>query len=197
MRVAMLAPVAWRTPPRHYGPWELVTSLLTEGLVARGVDVTLFATLDSVTSAPLEASARTATPRTRRWTAGSGRRCTSRTRWPLPASSTWCTTSWTGCRWPSRGIARAPMVTTDPRLLRRRHPAGLPARRDSRVRGDLRRRPVARSGLRRDDPSRRRSDRAAVHGRMPATVWWCSAGSTRTRARPTRSRSPARPGGGW
>lgn len=45
----MLAPVAWRTPPRHYGPWELVTSLLTEGLVARGVEVTLFATLDSKT----------------------------------------------------------------------------------------------------------------------------------------------------
>lgn len=50
----MLAPVAWRTPPRHYGPWELVTSLLTEGLVSRGVDVTLFATLDSVTSASLD-----------------------------------------------------------------------------------------------------------------------------------------------
>ena len=53
MRVAMLAPIAWRTPPRHYGPWELVTSLLTEALVARGVDVTLFATLDSVTTARL------------------------------------------------------------------------------------------------------------------------------------------------
>ena len=49
----MLAPVAWRTPPRHYGPWESVASLLTEGLVARGVDVTLFATLDSCTSAVL------------------------------------------------------------------------------------------------------------------------------------------------
>ena len=50
----MLGPVAWRTPPVHYGPWELVTSLLTEGLVAQGVDVTLFATLDSVTSATLD-----------------------------------------------------------------------------------------------------------------------------------------------
>jgi glycosyltransferase involved in cell wall biosynthesis len=49
MRIAMLAPISWRTPPRHYGPWELVTSLLTEALVARGVDVTLFATLDSHT----------------------------------------------------------------------------------------------------------------------------------------------------
>jgi glycosyltransferase involved in cell wall biosynthesis len=54
MKLAMLAPIAWRTPPRHYGPWESVASLLTEGLVARGVDVTLFATLDSVTAAVLD-----------------------------------------------------------------------------------------------------------------------------------------------
>jgi glycosyltransferase involved in cell wall biosynthesis len=54
VKIAMLAPIAWRTPPRHYGPWELVTSLLTEALVARGIDVTLFATLDSVTSATLD-----------------------------------------------------------------------------------------------------------------------------------------------
>jgi glycosyltransferase involved in cell wall biosynthesis len=53
MKIAMLAPIAWRTPPRHYGPWELVTSLLTEALVARGVDVTLFATQDSRTSGKL------------------------------------------------------------------------------------------------------------------------------------------------
>jgi glycosyltransferase involved in cell wall biosynthesis len=53
MKIAMLAPIAWRTPPRHYGPWELVTSLLTEALVAKGVDVTLFATLDSQTSGTL------------------------------------------------------------------------------------------------------------------------------------------------
>jgi len=54
MKIAMLAPIAWRTPPRHYGPWELVTGLLTEALVARGIDVTLFATLDSITSAKLD-----------------------------------------------------------------------------------------------------------------------------------------------
>ena len=51
----MLAPISWRTPPRHYGPWELVTSLLTEALVAKGVDVTLFATADSETSGTLKA----------------------------------------------------------------------------------------------------------------------------------------------
>ena len=53
LRVAMLAPIAWSVPPRGYGPWELVTSLLTEGLVRRGVDVTLFATADSQTAGKL------------------------------------------------------------------------------------------------------------------------------------------------
>ena len=53
MKIAMLAPISWRTPPRHYGPWELVTSLLTEALVARGIDVTLFATQDSLTAGTL------------------------------------------------------------------------------------------------------------------------------------------------
>ncbi len=53
MKIAILSPIAWRTPPRHYGPWEYVVSLLTEGLVREGVDVTLFATADSVTSAKL------------------------------------------------------------------------------------------------------------------------------------------------
>jgi glycosyltransferase involved in cell wall biosynthesis len=54
MKVALLGPIAWRTPPRAYGPWEQVVSLLAEGLIARGVDVTLFASLDSVTSARLD-----------------------------------------------------------------------------------------------------------------------------------------------
>ena len=54
MRVAMLSSISWRTPPRAYGPWELVTSLLTEALIKRGVDVTLFATLDSITAGELD-----------------------------------------------------------------------------------------------------------------------------------------------
>ena len=53
LRIAVLAPIAWRVPPRHYGPWVLFASLLTEGLVARGHEVTLFATGDSVTNAKL------------------------------------------------------------------------------------------------------------------------------------------------
>ena len=55
----MLAPISWRVPPRHYGPWEQFVSLLTEGLVARGIDVTLFATADSITRARLVGSAPT------------------------------------------------------------------------------------------------------------------------------------------
>ena len=58
VRVGILAPISWRVPPRHYGPWERVVSLLTEGLVERGVDVTLFATADAITSARLESVAR-------------------------------------------------------------------------------------------------------------------------------------------
>ena len=49
----MLAPIAWATPPAAYGPWEQVTSHLTEGLVRQGVDVTLFATGTSQTKAKL------------------------------------------------------------------------------------------------------------------------------------------------
>jgi glycosyltransferase involved in cell wall biosynthesis len=54
-RIAILAPVAWRTPPRQYGAWETVASNITEGLTARGWDVTLFATRDSITKARLHA----------------------------------------------------------------------------------------------------------------------------------------------
>lgn len=58
MKIALLAPIAWRTPPRHYGPWERVVSLLAEGLVRQNIDVTLYATGDSVTSAKLRSVCR-------------------------------------------------------------------------------------------------------------------------------------------
>src|SRR5271165_6626171 len=54
-RIAVLSPVAWRTPPRRYGAWETVAGNIAEGLVARGWDVTLFATADSITRAHLHA----------------------------------------------------------------------------------------------------------------------------------------------
>ena len=56
MRIAILSPISWRTPPLHYGPWESVVSLLTEELVHMGLDVTLFATGDSQTSGKLVAA---------------------------------------------------------------------------------------------------------------------------------------------
>jgi mannose-6-phosphate isomerase-like protein (cupin superfamily) len=54
LRIAMLSPIDWRTPPEQFGPPALFVSLLTEALVTKGVDVTLFATADSVTKAKLE-----------------------------------------------------------------------------------------------------------------------------------------------
>lgn len=54
MKVALLSPVVWRTPPRKYGPWEQVASNIAEGLIEKGIDVTLFATGDSITSGKLD-----------------------------------------------------------------------------------------------------------------------------------------------
>ncbi|HTE11111.1 MAG TPA: glycosyltransferase family 4 protein [Chitinophagaceae bacterium] len=54
MKIALLSPIAWRTPPLQYGPWEQVVSCLAEGLTAKGIDVTLFATGDSITGGHLD-----------------------------------------------------------------------------------------------------------------------------------------------
>jgi len=54
MKIAVLAPIAWRTPPTEYGPWEQVASNITEGLVRKGFEVSLFASGNSITSAKLE-----------------------------------------------------------------------------------------------------------------------------------------------
>jgi len=54
MKIAILSPIAWRTPPRKYGPWEQVASNIAEGLIEKGIDVTLFATGDSITKGKLE-----------------------------------------------------------------------------------------------------------------------------------------------
>jgi glycosyltransferase involved in cell wall biosynthesis len=53
MKIGVIASIAHRLPPKTYGPWEQIASTLTEGFVARGHEVTLFATADSVTSARL------------------------------------------------------------------------------------------------------------------------------------------------
>ena len=46
-RIAVLSPVAWRTPPRNYGAWETVAFNIAKGMTALGWEVTLFATRDS------------------------------------------------------------------------------------------------------------------------------------------------------
>jgi len=53
MKIAMLSPLEMRVPPLGYGGTELVVSLLTEELVERGHEVTLFAAGDAVTNARL------------------------------------------------------------------------------------------------------------------------------------------------
>jgi glycosyltransferase involved in cell wall biosynthesis len=53
MRIGMIAPPWFPLPPQRYGGIEFVVSLLTENLVARGHDVTLFASGDSETQARL------------------------------------------------------------------------------------------------------------------------------------------------
>ena len=63
MRIAQLAPTYERVPPPAYGGTENVVHLLTEELVRRGHDVTLFASGDSRTSARL----RSITPRAMRY----------------------------------------------------------------------------------------------------------------------------------
>ncbi|HMD02212.1 MAG TPA: glycosyltransferase family 4 protein [Candidatus Baltobacteraceae bacterium] len=54
LRLALLGSIAWPTPPPGYGPWEQIASNIAEGMSARGLDVTLFATGNSVTRARLE-----------------------------------------------------------------------------------------------------------------------------------------------
>lgn len=53
MKVAILSPIHWRTPPRKYGPWELIASYIAEGMTKKGHDVTLYATGDSETAGKL------------------------------------------------------------------------------------------------------------------------------------------------
>ncbi len=56
MKIGVIASIAHRLPPVGYGPWEQIASTLTEGFVARGHQVTLFATADSQTTASLHAT---------------------------------------------------------------------------------------------------------------------------------------------
>src|SRR5215470_6019388 len=54
MRIAQIAPLTEAIPPKLYGGTERVVSWITEELVARGHEVTLFASGDSITAARLQ-----------------------------------------------------------------------------------------------------------------------------------------------
>jgi glycosyltransferase involved in cell wall biosynthesis len=54
LRVAILAPISWPSPPHGYGPWEQVAADIAEGMAARGAEVTLFATGNSRISGTVE-----------------------------------------------------------------------------------------------------------------------------------------------
>ena len=174
LRIAVLAPVSWRVPPRHYGPWEQFASLLTEGLVARGVDVTLFATADSITSGRLAsvvargysedrgggAQGRRVPPHRARLRA---RRRVRRDPQQL--------------RLPPVDLQRArrhARPDDDPRVLVGADPAGLPAlQRHRLLRRDQRRGPASEPRLPRHDPSRHRYERllaAPDSRRLPALL---------------------------
>jgi glycosyltransferase involved in cell wall biosynthesis len=55
LKIAILGAISWPTPPPGYGPWEQVAYNIARGLVARGLDVTLFATANSTSPGKLAA----------------------------------------------------------------------------------------------------------------------------------------------
>ena len=56
MRIAQISPLMEAVPPKFYGGTERIVAYLTDALVAKGHDVTLFASGDSVTTATLAAA---------------------------------------------------------------------------------------------------------------------------------------------
>ena len=53
LRIVQVAPLWFTIPPKGYGGIERIVSMLTEELIRRGHEVTLFASPGSVTSAKL------------------------------------------------------------------------------------------------------------------------------------------------
>jgi glycosyltransferase involved in cell wall biosynthesis len=53
LKIAVISPITWRTPPHNYGPWEQVAYNIAQGAISKGHDVTLYATADSKTSGKL------------------------------------------------------------------------------------------------------------------------------------------------
>jgi glycosyltransferase involved in cell wall biosynthesis len=53
LRLAVLGPISWPTPPPGYGPWEQIAANIATGMRARGLDVTLFASGNSTAAVTL------------------------------------------------------------------------------------------------------------------------------------------------
>ena len=197
LRIAHVAPVATTIPPPKSGSVETMTSLLTEGLVARGHDVTLFATgrLDDDGAAARDLPARLLARRAHVAVGAVRDAEPRRRRRARRASSTSSTTRprTTRCRWPSRGCRRrrscrrcttrrAPPRSRCGRAIRKRRSspisqrAGAPARRPQR---------------RRHGAARHRHRRASRSASSPTTTCCSSAASPKARACCRRSRSPS------
>ena len=54
LRLAVLAPISWPTPPPGYGPWEQIAFNIADGMRRRGLDVTLFAPGNSAFDGKIE-----------------------------------------------------------------------------------------------------------------------------------------------
>ena len=200
LRIALVAPVAQPVPPPRSGSIETLTALLADGLVARGHDVTLFATGASVDSGPAARRLRA------RLSRGSDALAVGAVRAVQPRRggrarrqrSTSSTTrrSTRRCRWPSRGsVAGAAVADGAPPAEPRRSRAVVALSAGAVRRG------VARAGARprRLERGRHHSSRGGHRGlhvprRPRATTCCSSAGSPKGRACCRRSRWRAGPG---
>src|SRR5713101_6791253 len=99
MRLALLAPIAQSIPPRYDGPRERQIALLCSGLVRQGVDVTLFASGDSMTAGQLAAVCPAAWAADQSLDLRTWRACTSRISARGLTSSTLSIIIVTRCRW--------------------------------------------------------------------------------------------------
>lgn len=107
------SPTAWGTTPRHYGPWVQFASLLTEGLVAAGNNVTLFSPLQTRSLRPACTQRRSgAGLRRRQSTPRLQSACTSPRYSSAPTSSTSLPTGSISCRSHTSISSRHPVITT-------------------------------------------------------------------------------------
>ena len=172
MRLALLGPIAWRTPPRALRP--VGADHRAAGRRPRGArrrrDAVRHARLDHARppGRGLRAPVRGGPRGRRAHLGGAARRARAQPLGGVRPDPQPPRLAAAGLR----GARPRPDGHDGPRVLLAAHPAGLPAL-GQRVRLDLRRRPGARPRLRRDGPPRRRRRHAAVLGAARATELVC------------------------